>query len=328
MYFKLTLSFALLFPFCSWSQTNHELLSFSENKQWQRLLYYEAGNSLVGGDKYFISPQGAKDPLEELKSNINVFKHNLKNKKGLSYQCRFPARYKVLKERWPHEFKKTQECRELNEWLSGMDAGNLHLVYSSAYPNNPASMFGHTFLRFDRKSRSKSQSTNELLGYSVAFLARPDPSDGPITYTINGLFGGYYAGLEIKPYYINVGTYNNSESRDLWEYKIEISEDKKDLLLYHMWELSTSAAFTYKFLSENCSTMLVRLLEVVNLDWDLKSKNDFFVIPTETLKELVVVNKSKKFKARSSIMRKVIFQLEKMNGNQKNSFLAVNSIYL
>ena len=76
------------------------------------------------------------------------------------YQCLFPARYKILSNLWPNLFN-TVECPKFDKWVKGLDVENVYLVFTSVYPNNPASMFGHTFLRFDRKSRGKLERTKE-----------------------------------------------------------------------------------------------------------------------------------------------------------------------
>ena len=129
-----------------------------------------------------------------------------------------------------------------------MHAGNVFLVYSSVYPNNPASMFGHTFFRVDRNTKGSGQSEKAILGYSLAFQARTSNEDNPFIYTIKGLFGGYPAFLDIKPHYIDLGVYNNLESRDLWEYPLAFSEIEKELFLRLMWEMSLTTSFDYYFL--------------------------------------------------------------------------------
>ena len=118
-------------------------------------------------------------------------------------------------------------CTELESWKAGIDAGNLYIVYSSAYPNNPASLFGHTFLRFDKRGGEAKSPSQKLLGYSLAFQAAVNPNDSALTYTYKGLMGEYPGYLELNPYYINVGIYNNFESRDLWEYQIPLSKEEK-----------------------------------------------------------------------------------------------------
>ena len=51
--------------------------------------------------------------------------------------------------------------------------------------NNPASMFGHTFLRIDQ--RGQTQNTR-ILAYTINFAADV-PKDEGLAYPIRGIFG-------------------------------------------------------------------------------------------------------------------------------------------
>lgn len=321
MYFKLII-LSVFIPLISYSISEKEIRDFSKSNQWQKLLYYKAsGHSIITSKTFFTLKDGKNNPLDELRTEIRLFKENQKNVEGYYYQCLFPARYMLLKSIWPNDFSTNQACKEFDEWLSGIDAGALYYVYSSAYPNNPASAFGHTFLRFDRSIRSQNKKTNELLGYTVAFLASPDPSDNAIEYTFKGVFGGYDAFLEIKPYYINIGIYNNSESRDLWEVKLNITEDEKKYLLSHIWELSHSARFNYKFATENCSSLSLRLLSIIKPNIKYPSMDDIFILPLATYVDVAnLFSTQRESILRPSIYKKIQFDVAKFNSKQANIF--------
>lgn len=294
-----------------------ELLAFSTSKQWLRLLYFEKSGSgfksIVRGDKFFLSKSGRTSPLDELNKSIKYFSNQKKD------QCLFPARNLILNKRWPKLVKMTN-CLAFDKWKNGLDAGELFLIFSSAYPNNPASMFGHTFLRFNRNRKSQSDTAKEYLGYSLAYQARTNPNDNAFMYTFKGLLGGYNAYVNIMPYYMDIGVYNNSESRDLWEYPISLTSFQKDLLVSHLWELSVSGVFDYYFFDENCSTFMVRTLEAIKLDWDIKSINDLFVVPQVVLKEIVSLSKIKSPKQRVSIQKKIYNELNSFTDQQNTQF--------
>ena len=71
-----------------------------------------------------------------------------------------------------------------------MDPESVTLVFASYFLNNPSSMYGHTFLRLNRKGDNHHQP---LLDYTVNFAAYPTTYN-PILYVIDGLSSGY-AGL-------------------------------------------------------------------------------------------------------------------------------------
>ena len=256
--------------------------AFALSKKWLKLLHYKKTfsgyKSRATRPEFFLSPEGRTNPVEELNQSLKSFRENP------NLACRFPARHSLLMENF--SLPKRPACKDLDEWKSSLSAGDLFLVYSTAYPSNPASLFGHTFLRFNRLKHG-SRKSSKLLGYSLAFLAQTNPNDNTLVYSLKGLTGGYEGYLEVKPFYMDVGIYNNSESRDMWEYKIPLTDAQKDRLVFHVWEVLTNTTFTYFFLDENCSTYVLELLEAVVPSWNFESKNNLMVVPQVTLKDVV-----------------------------------------
>ncbi len=282
---SLILFFVLILNnFNSFSATEEELILFAKSKSWQKLLYFEDGESLIVGDRYFLSNNGFYDPLAELKTTIEYLKDNKTHIENTSSNCIFKARRRLISKNLGIKFPKV-DCPDYDNWIEGLDVEDLFLVYASSYPNNPASIFGHTYLRFNRKSR-KEKSAKKLTGYSFSYQARTDPNESGFLYVYKGISGLYYANLEIKPHYIDVGVYNNFESRDLWEFKINLSEEEKDLFLRHAWEMSITGAFRYYFFDENCSTFVLRMLEAIKPNLSFKTKNELFVVPQVTYREI------------------------------------------
>ena len=310
MFFRLILLFSVITS--SAFAANVEEVAFS--KPWLKLLHYQKKynhyKSKASRSEFFISKEGMNDPLLELKATLVSFQETDK-------ACIFPARFTLLKKYW-NNLIWPDSCNDFDEWYKGIDAENLYLVFSSAYPNNPASLFGHTFLRFDRKSKKNNEVAKKLLGYSIAFQAQTDSNDNGFMYTFKGMTGSYQSFLEIKPYYLNVGIYNNSESRDLWEYLIPLSKYELDLLLKHIWEISRTTTFDYYFFDENCSTLVLELIEAIKPTWEFQSKNDIFVVPQVTLNEIVNLSDQKEFSYRPAVKRLIMKRFEKMSFQEQS----------
>ncbi|MDH4468823.1 MAG: DUF4105 domain-containing protein [Bacteriovoracaceae bacterium] len=323
MLLSLVSFYFLLYSSEVFSLDTKDSLEFSQSKAWRNLLYYDdSGKSHVVTPQFFIHPQGNKNPHHELLATVKAFIEYSKNHEGEFYECLFPARFTLLFSFLPPDHKRIT-CTAFEEWLRGLDIGNIYLVYTSAYPNNPASTFGHTFFLFDRRQRSNNEETKRLLGYSLSFQAHTNQSDSAVLYTIKGITGGYLARAELNPYYINIGVYNNSESRDLWEYPLNMSEEKKIFFVRHMWEIQLLAAFPYYFFDENCSTLLLRMLEAVFPEIKFKSKDDIFVVPQTTLREVVQLfpaNVNEPYRFHPSIKRKMYTQLVRLNSEQRGLF--------
>lgn len=86
-----------------------------------------------------------------------------------------------------------------------------------------------------------------------------------------------------------------------------------------------SAYFTYYFLDENCSTYSLRVLEVVRPSLNFKTKNDLFVVPQETLKEVKEKMKVKDIQFLPSIKRKLIAQFEILPKAEKEKTIGAKS---
>ena len=135
---------------------------------------------------FFISARGRDDPAAELRATLAALATGAAV--GAEHQpapCAFPARARYLKGRGAPVARV--ECPGFESFRSGLGAERVTLVFASAYANNPASAFGHVALRLTPLSGPKRQP---LLGETVAFVARIDPSDDALSYTVKGLIGG------------------------------------------------------------------------------------------------------------------------------------------
>ena len=266
----------------------------SRSSYWHRLLHYKKRTILRGfkseivNDEFFISPDGRTDPFAEIKATVEVFTQGrpLVMKLGspavvkADPQCVFPERYHFLKTQL-HLAVADTACPDFIEWKKSLGAESATLVFSAAYPNNPASMFGHTLLRINKNTETGG---GDLLQYGLNFGAAIPPSDGSFKYVVWGLAGGYYGKFALSPYYMKVNEYSDSESRDLWEYNLVLSQDQIDRMVRHLWELHLNADFGYFFLDKNCSYQILALLEVANENWEFTDQFTGYVLPADTIK--------------------------------------------
>ncbi|MBI4425559.1 MAG: DUF4105 domain-containing protein [Elusimicrobia bacterium] len=175
-----------------------------------------------------------------------------------------------------------RSCPRFEEWRRAIDADGVSLVFADAFLNNPASMYGHTFLRLHRTGGREGE---DLLDYTINFAATPDGSNAAL-YALKGLVGAFPGVFSTMPYYMKIQEYNNAESRDLWEYRLAWGPGRVDRLLRHAWELG-STHFDYYFFSENCSYQLLTLLEAAAPELRLSERFGFGVIPGDTLRAVL-----------------------------------------
>ena len=214
--------------------------------------------SELDGPEFFFAPDGRQNPEAELISSLEAFGRDLKiGRLQLHPQCAFPERFRFLVEKFKRSYPKV-DCPKFREFLEMFHGPRgVSLVFSSAYPNNPASMFGHTFLKIE------SGRKNHLIdmGINYAAIARRDTQ--LLAFMYLGTMGGYKGMWSMEPYFHKVNEYINSESRDLWEYELTLSPEETLRLLAHLWELEVTSYLDYYFFDENCSYQILRAIEAI-----------------------------------------------------------------
>lgn len=267
---------------------------------------------------FFNAPDGKTNPKSELIATIRkLFKNpNSLKPKEEHPQCNFPARYKWLKRELSIIISQLPkaDCSRMKGWLAKLNPKSVTLVFASFYMNNPASMFGHTFLRIDSKSKNNRQT---LSSYGVNYAATVDTGSA-LLYAFKGLLGYFKGGFSVFPYYLKVQEYSNWESRDLWEYELGFTPDQIDTLLLHLWELG-GTHFDYYYFQENCSYHMLTVLETANPDLELSHDFVFAVQPADTIKSLAEQEGLiKKTTYRPAILSRMEHKMEQMSDGEKN----------
>ncbi|WDE13084.1 DUF4105 domain-containing protein [Thalassomonas haliotis] len=266
--------------------------SFAENKQWHKLLHYPLAAAKPGyitSDSFYLSANGRRDPLAELTATIKAFYREKKtaNPGEKHARCRFPARFKLITRHVdlsPFGQLPAVNCQDYQNWRQQVDIHSLSVVFASGYMGNPASMYGHLFLKLNRSSTRKS----DLLNTSLNYGAIVPEQENPVVYVLRGIFGGYDAGYSDQQFYRHHHNYGDVELRDMWEYKLNLSADDVDLIAAHIWEVLGNK-FDYYFIDENCAFHIAKLLELV-LTEPLIANSSLWVIPSAVAKGLEQAN--------------------------------------
>jgi hypothetical protein len=264
--------------------TTEDKLGF---EQWKRLLYFSNDNisSQAIQNNFFLSPEGSKNPQSEL----NAFLKLIKDKEWQTI-CHFPARYQWVKKYYPeiidNEFNLKTHCPKTWTFLEQVKGISTGVVFASYYVNNPASIFGHTFLYVSKTpvELGNSNTPYEMLDSAVSYGADTGDANA-LHYFFGGLMGGFHGTTSVLPYFVQVRLYNNFESRDLWKFYLNFTPEETDFLVRHLWELNL-ARFPYYFLSKNCSYQLLAILDIVRPNLELTKKIPFYVIPVDTIRLL------------------------------------------
>lgn len=257
--------------------------------EWHALLHYRKNlwggyTSEVDGANFFTARQGHTDPAQELLTTLASF-FSERPVPGSIHptQCRFLARYTWLKKTLHFDSSRLPElpCRGFKVFYDAIEPVGLTVVFPATHPNSPSSMFGHTLIRVDSKGHNKA---TRMLDYTINYAAEADTGNG-MAYAIKGLTGGFIGRFHIIPYHMKLREYAQMENRDIWEYKLKVSQQTVDMVLMHAWEL-LGTHFDYYFFTENCSYHVLTLLEADLFDYRMTDEFDSWVLPTDTLRVL------------------------------------------
>lgn len=250
---------------------------------YKKQLWGDRYLSEVDGLKFFFSPLGKTSPKEELQATLRAFFEPIAwhETEDSHPQCRFLARRGWIVEHYKISSDKLKllECKSKYDWIKKLNADRVSIIFAASYMNNPASMFGHTFLKFHTRNQGEDQ---DLLNYGMNFAASTG-NDGGVMFTIKGLIGAYPGQFSMTPYYLKLLDYSNLEGRDIWDYQLNLTEKEVFRLITHVLELEQTY-FDYYFFSENCSYHLLGLLEWARPTLDLQDFFLYHVIPADTIR--------------------------------------------
>ncbi len=295
----------------------------ADEREWQVLLHYR--RTLWGGIKsmqddpgFFLAPDGKTNPEAELAATLGkFFSDEVVGRSKQPAQCAFVARFHWLKDKLQFDERRLpfNPCKRFTRWYNEFDAEAITLIFPSGFMNNPSSMFGHTFLRIDGKGQTPQ---TRILSYTINYAAQ-QPPDAGLEYVFKGVFGAYPGLFSTTPYYLKVQEYGDIDNRDIWEYRLNLTEEQVRRLLMHTWELG-NASFDYFFFGENCAYHILSLFEAAEPSLHLLDRFPFYTIPIDTvrlLRDFGLVSGVVSRPSRSTLVRR---KREAMTDDQRGWF--------
>ena len=254
-------------------------MQLQDQRAWKRLMYADRqGQGEVRYDGYYLSETGQRNIKQELQANIRALFQPAQPDQSI--RCRFPARSQWLMTQLQIQSSQLPEvqCPEFDDWFGKINPYKATLIYATDFMGNPSSMFGHTLLRID----PENQKELNLVSYAINYAATVANADS-WSFAWKGLTGQYPGEYSLMPYYRKVKEYGDFESRDLWEYELNLSASETQFLVKHIWEMK-HVSFPYYFASDNCAYRLLGLLEIVRPELNLKSQFKVDAMPIETIR--------------------------------------------
>jgi hypothetical protein len=304
---------------------DQRLQQLANDPFWLSLGHYEAGKisgwrSYVSDQKFFLAADGAHHPDAELKATVDALyaPASLGEKHA---QCVYPARTRWLKDQLHLTGLPAVDCSEFKQWFKDVAPHSAVMIFPAAYLNSPSSMFGHTLLRIDQADVQRDNTA--LLSYAINFGAYIEGSDNSILYAWKGLMGGYPGLFALVPYQEKLSEYRSLENRDLWEYRLNLTQVETERMVEHVWELK-QIKFDYFFFDENCSYRLLELLQVARPGLRLTEQFPLTAIPTDTVKAVKDAGLVEKIDYRPSRERELLERAKPLDSDEQQWVLKVS----
>lgn len=304
---------------------DQRLQQLANDPFWLSLGHYEAGKisgwrSYVSDKKFFLAADGAHHPDAELKATVEAL--YLPASLGEKHaQCVYPARTRWLKDQLHLSNMPVLDCSEFKQWFKDVAPHSAVMIFPAAYLNSPSSMFGHTLLRIDQADVQSNKTA--LLSYAINFGAYIEGSDNSILYAWKGLMGGYPGLFALVPYQEKLSEYRSLENRDLWEYRLNLTQVETERMVEHVWELK-QIQFDYFFFDENCSYRLLELLQVARPGLRLTEQFPLTAIPTDTVKAVKEAGLVEKIDYRPSRERELLERAKPLDSDEQQWVLKVS----
>ena len=293
---------------------------------WISLGHYETAKlggwrSYVSDQKFFLAADGNEHPERELSATVQAL-YAPASAGEQHAQCVYPARARWLEEQLGLTGLPAPECAGFKQWFKDVSPDSAVMIFPAAYLNSPSSMFGHTLLRIDQAG-VKSDRTS-LLSYAINFGAYIEGSDNSIIYAWKGLMGGYPGLFALVPYQEKLSEYRSLENRDLWEYRLNLTQQETARMVEHVWELK-QIKFDYFFFDENCSYRLLELLQVARPSLRLTEQFPLTAIPTDTVKAVKEAGLVESIQYRPSRERELLSRAEPLSPEEQQWVLKISA---
>ncbi|MFY0666233.1 MAG: DUF4105 domain-containing protein [Natronospirillum sp.] len=261
-----------------------------EHPTWHKLVYYKSGgigrgySSDINSAGFFLAEDGEFSPQSELHTLIRGVTAPIDPLQPEQHaQCRFPARFTWVQQQL--DFSDIDlpapECLNYQAWRVNESIDSVSLIWANGYLGNPSSFYGHVLLKLNYAT----SDPDSILGTTVNFGVDLPNDETPALFVFKGLVGSYNAVFSYSRFYQNSLLYGEFQQRDLWEYRLNLPQDKVDFIVAHTWEL-LGQEFVYYFSRQNCAFRTAQVLDLV-LDEALGNKIKPWMLPHDIFNNLM-----------------------------------------
>ncbi|MDY0300944.1 MAG: DUF4105 domain-containing protein [Trichlorobacter sp.] len=236
---------------------------------WNALIHFGNAKANITDKSFMLSYPDTSSKLE-LERTIKYLYSD-----DNSSVCRFPARYYWLRSRLSTAPELPLDvCHEITEFKEHAPVTDIYLAFASENITSPASMLGHTFLRL-----TGYDAQNNEVSHAVSFYIDASTWNLPQLF-IESMVTGKKGFFALTPYAEKLKEYVIDEQRQVWEYKLDLDEQQKQLIRLHLLELKNTEMI-YLFQSYNCATVINFILQLTGTN---TTTNKLFIMPKDVIK--------------------------------------------
>ncbi|NRA68005.1 MAG: DUF4105 domain-containing protein [Pseudobacteriovorax sp.] len=294
-------------------------------REWRKILFipdrfYTSDESLIDDERFFFADNGKHEPRDEMLASLQAFYENKRfehNGKEDYPQCVWAARFAYLdreldlvKDGFPRG-----DCPAVRAFINYASYEKASLIFSNYYLNNPSSMFGHSFIRLHRKPRPGANFSADLLDDTINFSAFVTDSAWNPLFPLKGLIGSYKGRFAMLPFYSKVQEYNNYESRDIWQFDLNLTSEEIEKMMLVLWE---QGAFymDYYFLDDNCAYILLMLFESARPSLELTAQLPLYAIPSDSIRAVREAGIVTNVEHRHSVLSRLMARYDKLEEDE------------
>lgn len=247
-----------------------QLLELSRHPAWHALLHLRRGEPQITDTKFLLAATHFS-PLEEMIQTLR-FIHQSRP----PALCRFPARYLWLKKMLALKNVPELHCPEIDEFDAKAPHESIAYVFASENVSAPASVLGHSFLKF-----SGVNQAGKPLSHAVSFYTDAD-SVNAAKLLWESMVTGKKGLFSLFPYSQEEDKYLDKEQRNLWQFELDLSPEERALIRNHLFELR-QVDLTYFFHSYNCASVLRNIIATTGR---LPPTEGLWETPKSTLRDI------------------------------------------
>lgn len=202
-------------------------------------------------DKSFYINNDPTNIYSELKYNIEKLKSSQIERQ--KYICKFPARslwiFNNVSNITEPDF---DNCPDLRSYIKSVPNDKISIIYASENLLSPSSFMGHTFI--------KLSNNDDSISHAASFFTKVDSINIP-KIMVESLIIGKESYFVVSPYNENLKYYKDIEGRNVYEYTLNLTQEQKDLIKLHLWELK-STKIDYYFHDQNCASITLNIAAI------------------------------------------------------------------